>query len=155
MLSFKELLERYIDPVKLGKRVSKIYGTDISPYEKWENVKKSGFIPLSSFDEDKSGDAAEKLDKVYNELGEDGFNKAQTKKSMNIKDLVASQPYVKTDDVNKLSSKIKETNPKHISVVTHKGIHYINDGHHAVMAAKLRGDKTVNVNHIDLDKYPD
>jgi uncharacterized ParB-like nuclease family protein len=42
-------------------------------------------------------------------------------------------------------------NREHILVVRHKGKHYIIDGHHRVVAARLRGEKTINANVQDLD----
>jgi hypothetical protein len=152
MLSFTSFLsERTADPVELAQRASRRFGKKTS-YGKWDKVEKGEHIPLSNFDSRKSGGAAMKLDRVHDQLGSD-FDKAHTQKKMNIADLHATQSHVKTSDVEKLRDKVNNTSPQHVHVVTHKGVHYIADGHHAVMAAKLRGEKEVQVNHIDLDKY--
>lgn len=165
MISFKEYLEeRKVDPEDLAKRVSSRYGKRKS-FGKWEKVERGGHIPLSSFNSRKSDSAANKLWKVQKKLGMDSADKEErhkakekydnshTRKKMSITDLHATQPFVRTNDVEKLKNKIAEHDPKHIHVVTHKGNHYVADGHHAVMAAKLRGDKEVEVRHIDLDKH--
>lgn len=165
MLTFIEFIEeRKVDPVELAKRVSTRFGKKKS-FGKWEKVEKGGHIPLSNFDARKSNSAGTKLWKVQKKLGFDApkkedreeaqrrFKALHTRKTMDIKDLHASQPFVRTNDVDRLKHKVSEKDPQHIHVVTHKGIHYVADGHHAVMAAKLRGDRQVTVNHIDLDKY--
>lgn len=165
MLSFIDFLnERKADPVELGQRVARRFGKKKS-FGKWEKVEKGGHIPLSNFDARKSNSAADKLWKVQKKLGMDSRDKEErakaketydnlhSRKKMEIKHLHATQPFVRTNDVERLKSKVAESDPHHIHVVTHKGIHYVADGHHAVMAAKLRGDTHVTVNHIDLDKH--
>jgi hypothetical protein len=151
MLSFIEFLEeRKVDPVELAKRVARRYGKRTN-YGPWENKKRSGVqkyknIPLSSYSASESSSLANKV----NRLGA----KAQqtTRKTMPIKGLKATQPFNRTDDTEKLKDKITDTNPTHVTVYTHKGKHYVGDGHHAVMAAHLRGDTHIDVNHVDLDK---
>lgn len=165
MLSFKSFLEeRTVDPVALGQRVARKHGKKTS-FGKWEKVEKGGHIPLTGFNARESNSAANKLWKVQSKMGFDSKDKEQrekgkaqyhaehSRKKIPIKDLHPTQPFVRTSDVDKLRGKVSETNPSHIHVVTHKGKHYVADGHHAVMAAKLRGDKEVEVNHIDLDKH--
>ncbi len=165
MLSFIDFLnERKADPVELAQRAARRFGKKKS-FGKWEKVEKGGHIPLSNFDARKSNSAGDKLWKVQKKLGMDSRDKEErakaketydnlhSRKKMEIKDLHATQPFVRTNDVERLKSKVAESDPHHIHVVTHKGTHYIADGHHAVMAAKLRGDTHVTVNHIDLDKH--
>lgn len=165
MLSFVEFLEeRNVDPVDLAQRASRRYGKKTS-FGKWEKVEKGGHIPLSNFNSRKSDAAGYKLWKTQQKMGYDSkdkeeraaakekFNSLHTRKKMDIKDLHASQPFVRTSDVDKLKHKVSEKDPDHIHVVTHKGIHYVADGHHAVMAAKLRGEKSVSVKHINLDEH--
>lgn len=41
-------------------------------------------------------------------------------------------------------------NTPNISIATFRGKNYIMDGHHAIAAAALRGDRLVLVNHINL-----
>lgn len=165
MFTFLEFLEeRNADPVELAKRVARRYGKKKS-FGKWEKVEKHNHIPLSNFDARKSNSAGDKLWKVQKKAGIDSpdkqtrldakekIEKLHTTKTMPIKDLHASQPFVRTEDPEKLKNKIHEKDPDHIRVVTHKGVHYVADGHHAVMAAKLRGEKEIKVKHIDLDQH--
>jgi len=164
MISFKTFLtERKVDPVDLASRASTRFGKKTS-FGKWEKVDKGGHIPLSSFNARKSNAAGDRLWKVQKKLGFDSRDKAERDagrsvydsshetKKMLIKDLVATQPFVRTNDVEKLRVKVAETDPKHIHIVRHNSVDYIADGHHAVMAAKLRGDTHVPVRFINLDK---
>jgi hypothetical protein len=152
MKTFIQFLEeRSVDPVKLAQRVAQRYGKKTS-YGKWLKTEKGKHIPLSTFNSKEANSVENKGEKVWNKLGgEKEYKNAQTKKTMNIGDLRATQPFARTDDVEKLKNKISNTEPDHIVVATHKGKHYILDGHHAVMAAKLRGEKTVSVKHINYD----
>lgn len=165
MLNFYQycqIAERKVDPVKLAQRVSRRYGTRTS-FSKWEKVPKGGHIPLSSFDEKLSGDAAEALydfqerlgmedrDKKVRDAAERKYQSMHRKVDVDIDRLVATQPYVLTQDVERLRSKIANVNPDHIRVVKHNGKYFVDDGHHAVVAAQLRGEKRIKVNMIDLD----
>ena len=165
IFSFKTFIEeeRKVDPENLANRVARRYGKKTS-FGKWEKVQKGGHIPLSDFNAKKSNALATKLDKVQDNMGfnakdKETRNAAQTKfdslhkkTKMNIADLKPTQKYVETHDPEKLKAKIAETNPEHIHVITHKGEHFIADGHHAVMAAHLRGEKEVEVKHLNLDE---
>lgn len=154
MLTFTQFIEeRSVDPVQLAQRTARRYGKRKS-FGKWEKVEKGGHIPLTAFNSRKVESVANREWNVRKKLGHDEFKKAHEVKKMKISDLKPTQPFVRTNDVEKLRSKVSEKDPSHIRVVTHKGEHYIDDGHHAVMAAKMRGDEHVTVNHIDLDKYP-
>lgn len=163
MLNFRDFIyERKADPIKLAKRVSRRYGTRTS-FSQWEKVPKGGHIPLNNFDEDLSGDAAEALEDLQMNLGmedrdasirkkaEKKYNALHKKIDVPIKSLYATQPYVMSNDMEKLKAKIDQKNPDHIHVVKYKNKNFISDGHHAVVAAMLRGDKTIKVNMIDLD----
>jgi hypothetical protein len=161
IISFLEFInERKVDPVALAQRVASRYGKR-SSYGKWEKTEKGKHIPLTSYKYRDAESASNRLYNVQNKLGmydrntyDAGvkkFDSMHKKETMNIKDLRATQPFVRTDDVEKLKAKVDNSSPDHIHVVTHKGQHYIADGHHAVMAAHLRGDKTVKVDHINLD----
>lgn len=163
MLSFSAFItERMTDPEVLATRASRIFGKKTS-FGKWEKVEKGGHIPLSTFSSRNANAAAGALYKKQKQLnfdhkdpelrakGRAEFERLHTKKHMKIADLHATQPFVRTNDPDKLKAKLSTTNPDHIHVVTHKGTHYISDGHHAVYAAHLRGEKTVPVSHINLD----
>lgn len=165
MLSFSEyLVERSMDPVELAQRTARIFGKR-TKFGKWEQVIKGGHIPLTTFNSRKSESAATKLWKVQNKMGMNSrdkterekaksqYNAAHSIRQFHIKDLHASQPFIRTNDLDKLKDKISNTDPSHIHIVTHKGIHYVADGHHSVMAAKLRGEKTIHAKHINLDQF--
>lgn len=155
------ILERKTDPLKLAQRVSRRYGTATS-FGPWEKVPKGGHIPLTSFDETLSGDAAEALfdfqeklgmedpDKNAREAAEKKYNNMHKKKTLEIDKLIATQPYVMTSDIEKLKKKIDMKNPSHIHVVKYKGKYFVSDGHHAVVAAKLRGDTKIIANVIEI-----
>lgn len=152
MLSFSEYIaERIVNPEDLANRVSRIYGKRKS-FGKWEKVEKGGHIPLSDFNNRRVEKVADKEWDIRKKLG-DKFKQSHETKTMRISDLKPTQPFVRTNDVEKLKHKLSDTQPNHIRVVTHRGEHYIDDGHHAVMAAKLRGDKHVTVQHLNLDNY--
>lgn len=164
MLSFKffsQINERRSDPVRLAQRAARRYGTATS-FGPWEKVPKRGHLPLTSFDEMLSGDAAEALYDFQEKLGIDDpnkkvradaerkFEKLHKTLTVDIDALYATQPYVLTQDVDKLRSKISQLRPDHIHIIKYKGKMFISDGHHAVMAARLRGERAVSVKMIEI-----
>jgi len=158
---FCQLFERKVDPVRLAQRASRRYGTR-SSFGTWEKVPKGGHIPLTSFDEKLSSQAAEALydlqmelgmedvDKKVRDEGQRQYDKMNKQTTLNISQLVATQPYVMTNDVEKLRDKITNTNPNHIHVVKYAGRFFISDGHHAVVAAQLRGEKQIKVSLVEI-----
>jgi hypothetical protein len=155
MKSFKQFLEeRKVDPVKLAQRVARRYGkkTNYPGYKDvpekdsdgWELKPKIGkHIPLRNYKHMKrDGYGLTALDRAKR-IGEPVKGK-----SFNIKDLHPTQPFVRTTDTEKLKSKIKGGGQ--ILIATHKGKHYIMDGHHEVMGAAMRGERTVTADHINL-----
>ena len=66
------------------------------------------------------------------------------RKRIPIKDLHTTQGWLKGPRVKRQLN----TDRKPITVVNHQGTHYIKDGHHRVMAARLRGET-----HIDAKVY--
>jgi hypothetical protein len=134
MLSFAHFVEaRKVDPEALSARVQRRFGDSTT-------------IPLSGYKRKVAKEVDAKVEKAYKS------NKVKTsKKRFRIKDLAPTQTSVSVDNKRKLRDKIAETKPSHILTATHKGKHYILDGHHSVMAAKLRGDTHVDSTHIDLD----
>lgn len=164
MISFKKFLsERLVDPVELAHRVARRYGKK-SYYGPYLKATKHENIPLKSYDRKNVSSLENKYFNYHKKIGLLSREKHErvsakktqdshtTKKSISIKDLHATQPFNRTEDSSTLKSKIDNKSPDHIHVITHKGKHYVSDGHHAVMAAHLRGDKNVTVNHLDLDK---
>lgn len=131
MIKFKQFLEESkVDPEKFADRLARKHGSN-------------GRIPVKTTDFDKHEDeiehaASTKTPKV-------------SRKRMRIKDLKPTNLEMRVDNKEKLRSKIKDTKPSHIKVITHGGKHYVDDGHHAIMAARLRGEKYVDVQHHDYD----
>lgn len=154
MLSFLQFIEeRKADPIELANRAARRYGKK-EKYGKWFSAEKGKHIPLRSFNAKQSNEVERKSEKVYKKLGgSKQYHAAHKPTDMKISDLNATQPFVKTLDQETLKKKMNEKNPSHILVATHKGKHYIMDGHHAVMAAAMRGETHVPVKHLDMDKY--
>jgi hypothetical protein len=145
--------ERKVDPVELAQKVAKRYGKK-TRYGKWFKAERGEHIPLKSFNARQANSVETKGNNIWHKMGgEEKFAEAHKSKIMQIKDLKATQPFVRINDTEKLKNKISVTNPNHITVATHKGEHYIMDGHHAVMAAMLRGEKHVAVQHLNYDNY--
>lgn len=145
MFSFKEFIaERRIDPVELASRAARIYGS--KPYRSGHmKVAAGDHIPFSKVAHPSQvSSAVAKYDKVGDKVKE-------TKRSFAISDLHATQHHASVADKDRLKAKVSNKNPDHIHVITHKGKHFVSDGHNAIMAAKLRGDKHVVATHTDLD----
>lgn len=145
MQKFSQYLrERAVDPEALAARVAQQYGKK-SSYGKWLKPQVGGHIPLSSYHKPS-------VTALENEVYKRGSNlPTPTIEKMDVKKLRATQPYVEVHDPDRLKAKIRDGNPTHVRVFTHKGKHYIEDGHHAVMAAMLRGDKSIMVTRTNLD----
>jgi hypothetical protein len=164
MKTFKEFVsERMADPVNLAQRTSRIYGKK-EKYGKWLTAEKGGHIPLKSYKSKEADSVFNRYDKVTNKIGGnaldnnnvEGRKKIQdtfSSKEMKISELTPTQPFVRTNDIEQLKNKVSEKYPSNIRIATHKGKHYILDGHHAIMAAQMRGEKSVQVKHINLDEY--
>jgi hypothetical protein len=168
MLSFlKYLEERKVDPAQLASRVARRFGKK-EKYGKWLRAEPGGHIPLNSYRTKEADSVFNKSDRVREKIGGEHYwnskhpdhpaaikryEAAHTTRTVKISDLHPTQPFVKTEDPERLSKKISEKNPSHIVVATHNARHYILDGHHAVMAAAMRGEKEVKVKHINLDEY--
>lgn len=169
MLTFLQFLEeRKVDPEKLATRVARRFGKK-EKYGKWLRTEPGGHIPLKNYRAKEADSVFNKSDKVRKKVGGrhafDSSNKEEhekslqryrdlhKKKTMDIKDLHPTQPFVSTHDPEKLKKKVREKNPGGIIVATHKGKHYVLDGHHRVMGAVMRGEKKVEVSHINLDEH--
>lgn len=141
-----------VDTVQLAIRVARRYGKK-TRFGKWEKVIKGNYIPLTAFDPRRVESVALREMKVESMLTRSVYRSMFEKKLMSIDDLLPTQPFVRTEDHQILANKINEHNPQHIRVVTHKGMHYIDDGHHAVMAARFRKDHMVEVSYLNLDQF--
>ena len=153
-------LQEAISPLELGKRVARIYGTKEDHGPGWEPAIVGKHIPLSNFDEDQSNGVLDRLSEVQDRLGdgnyENGLKKyksLQQMKSFKIDSLVPTQPVVRTSVETLFQKKLNEKSPQHIIVVTHDGQDFIMDGHHSVMAARIRGDDEIIAKHFNLDEY--
>lgn len=175
MISFKNfLLERIVDPEQLAVRTAKIYGKRTN-YGPWLKAEKHEHIPLSNYNRVAVNKVENKLYKYQKKLGmfvdsdlnaseEEkktaparaneaiaNYKKKFSDKTMKISDLHATQPFIRTGDMEQLKNKISNKTSSDIMVIKHNDKHYIMDGHHTVMAAKFRGEKDVNVKYLDLD----
>lgn len=142
MLSFKKFLQERSN-TDVALRAAKIHGS-----KKFNSsglsADKGSYIPLKKKGHPSSiASAVGKYEKVAHKVKD-----KQTE--FHIKDLHATQPFVKVSDHEKLKSKI-ESGFKNAHVITHKGKHYVADGHHEILGARLRGQRTVKVRHTDLD----
>lgn len=152
MLSFKEFITERENPVAVAQRAAKIYGKK-EKYGKWLTADKGEHIPLKNYRAKETDSVFNRFDKKFPPdriSGRTALNPGS--KKHDIKSLTPTQPFVRTGDVEKLRSKVSETNPTHISTASYKGKTYILDGHHAVAAAAFRGEKTITAqNHFELD----
>lgn len=162
MKSFKTFLsERKVDPVELASRAAKIHGKR-SYFGPWMQAVKHQNIPLSSYNRKESESASRRLDTYHKKIGmfnretqqsaREKMARDQKVREFPISELRATQPFNRVEDKEKLANKIADKTPTHIHVITHKGKHYVSDGHHAVMAAQLRGEKSVRAKHLNLDE---
>lgn len=158
--------ERVVDPALLAQRVAGRYGKR-TKYGYWEPPVKQQNIPMRSFNQraadavyrayfDARSQFAQQVDPSLPRRQQDEevsvlFRQLFSPVSMDIRTLIATQPFVRINDPEMLQQKLGDTDPK-ISVATYRGRNYIMDGHHAVVAAALRGDRQVLVSHIDLDR---
>lgn len=169
MLSFIQFLEeRLVDPEKLATRVARRFGKK-EKYGKWLRTEPGGHIPLKTYRAKEADAVFNKSDRVRKKVGGkhtfdssnreehskalQRYNDLHKKATMKISDLHPTQPFVSTHDPETLKKKIAEKNPGGIIVATHKGRHYVLDGHHRVMGAAMRGEKHVEVQHINLDEH--
>jgi hypothetical protein len=84
--------------------------------------------------------------KIKAERGHDVFDPSTKKPNISkiaIKDLVPSQEFTSWDR-EKAKEKFKDNAP--IRVLFHKNKHYVIDGHHRIVAARLKGEKHIDAN---------
>lgn len=163
-MRFVEILdERNVDPIDLANRVGKKYGTQERDYGYIDSdTVKGKYIPLKSYDEAAVDEIEQELFDVYKEFGWQNAeraervnirkrveNEASSVEQIPINKLNATQPFVRIEDIEILKNKIDTT--KEIRVIKFVDNFYIRDGHHAVLAARLRGEKQIKSKVIDLD----
>lgn len=160
---FDPLSERKVDPAALADRAARRYGKK-TYYGPWMKAEKGKHIPLTAYAGKSSVAAQTRYDTYLSRLGirdrdpevreraRQLRDQNQTIETFPIKDLLASQQFTRYDDPEITRQKISDTDPDHIHIITYKGQHIIADGHHAVMAARLRGEKSVKAKHTNLDQ---
>lgn len=163
-MKIREILnERSIDPIDLANRTGKRYGTQKKDYGYVNSdTIKGKYIPLKSYDDDTVDEIEEELLAVYHEFGWTTSSdeerrqivkkldqEASSQQLVPINKLKATQPFLRIEDIEILKNKVN-TN-KEISVIKFVDDLYIRDGHHAVLAARLRGEKEIKANVFDLD----
>ena len=159
---FDPLNERKVDPAALADRVARRYGKK-TYYSQWMKADKGQHIPLTAYSGRAANAAQMRYDTYLSKLGfrdrdPEVRKKAQATRdanqtidTFNIKDLIASQQFNRYNDPEITKQKVSDVNPSHIHIITYKGQHIIADGHHAIMAAKLRGEKQIKAKHTNLD----
>jgi hypothetical protein len=158
MLSFKQFNEeRKVDPEKLAVRIAKKYGKK-ERYGKWLTAEKGKHVPLKSYRSKEAESVFNKFDRVARKHPDYGKKHGAvdhlfSHKKMEIKHFSPTQPFVRTDNPETLKKKIHGSSEGKVAIATHKGKHYILDGHHRVFAAALRGEKHIVVDHINLDEH--
>ena len=85
-------------------------------------------------------------------LAKEKYNALRTKETLPIAGLIPTQPFTRHDDQELTTQKLNNVAPEHIHVARYKNKNYILDGHHSIMAAKLRGERSITANVTDLDK---
>jgi hypothetical protein len=153
--------KRNADPIKLAQKLGKKYGTEKNYGYDTSKTIPGQYIPLKNYNDDLVDDMEYMKNQLYKRFGwEPGIKNiaeirkqladiAESNQYVEIKKLVATQPFVRIEDEDLLKQKI-ETN-KTISVTRFQNRYFVVDGHHAVLAANLRGERLINANVLDLD----
>jgi hypothetical protein len=161
-MRIRSLIEkRTVDPVNLAQRVGKRYGTD-KDYGYYQSDTQPGkYIPLKNYNDDLVDNMEEARHQLFKKMGyeysknnrkeinqkiESEFGNTQ---KININQLVATQPFVRIEDIDILKQKVIST--KQIYVAKYLNNYFILDGHHATLAASLRGEKTITAKIVDFD----
>ncbi len=154
--------EQVRDPLKTLSKFTSRHAKDVPGKE--EDYNKAGEvittpvmtkqIPLKGYDENKAENMWTALDKS----GIRPNDKNLPIKNFKVRNLTPSQEHLRVDNASLKQKIISGTidnvkgTSSPINVVTHKGIHYIVDGHHRALAARLRGDEEISARHINLDQ---
>jgi hypothetical protein len=166
-MRFTEIRERAVDPVDLAIRTGRRYGDQKTDYGySTSGTVKGKYIPLKNYDDDAIDEMELKLNTIYKSLGFYDLTTDQRKMlrtnldtesssqhEVDINKLHATQPFVRIEDLETLKNKIGRA--KTILVIKFAGKLFIRDGHHAVLAARLRGETTIQAEVMDLDYLQD
>lgn len=160
---FEPLNERKVDPLALQQRAAKRYGKKSKTIGFWEPVSKGQYIPLTGYNASSTNSFLNAVRNVFGAMGaydrDRSISNAALKKidalysheELPITALIPTQPFTRHSDPEISKQKISDTAPQKIVVIRFKNRNFISDGHHAVMAAKMRGDKAITVKFLDLD----
>jgi len=154
--------ERKINPINLANRVGKRYGTEKDYGYYSSDTVPGDYIPLKSYNDDWVNEMELVFNDVYKSFDFYNLsaadrvkvrlkldNEAKSIKSLPINKLSATQPFVRIEDREILKKKVSSS--KDIVVIKFADHFFIRDGHHAVLAARLRGEKQIKAEVIDLD----
>ena len=160
-MNLDDLFERKSDPVKLAQRTAKRYGTE-KDYGYYQSDTVPGeYIPLKSYNDDLVDEMEFAVNEMYKkfrwnpgdrnlpEIRKEMKHIAGSNNDIEIRKLFATQPFVRIEDPEILKQKVKTT--KSIAVTKYQNRFFIVDGHHAVLAASLRGERMINAEILDLD----
>jgi hypothetical protein len=153
--------ERKTDPTKLAKRTGSRYGKEKNYGYNQSGTIPGQYIPLKNYDDELVDDMEFAKHEMYKKFGWNPGDKnlpeirkelehiASSRHDIEIRKLYATQPFVRIEDPEVLKSKLDSN--KTISVTKYQNRYFIIDGHHAVLAAKLRGELLINAIILDLD----
>lgn len=153
--------QRSVDPIALAKRTGKRYGTEKDYGYDQSDTEPEKYIPLKSYDDDLVDNMEFAKNEIYKKFGwspgtknlpeirKEVYNAAGSNQDFEIRKLQATQPFVRIEDLEILKQKVDST--KTISVTKYQNRYFIIDGHHAVLAASLRGERIINADILDLD----
>jgi len=156
--------ERKVDPLALQQRVARRYGKKTKYGEFWDDAVKGQHIPLRPYNANTAYALENRFYDFVNSLGMNSrdpeiraaakkkLESLQSFRSFDISTLIPTQPITRHTDNDMTAEKLANLNPDNIHIVRYKGKDFIADGHHSIMAAKLRGEKTVNARYTDLDE---
>lgn len=147
-MRYSEISERLVDPVALANRSGRRYGTE-KDYGYYQSDTVPGkYIPLKNYDDD----LAEEVYGAFFELRKldpEVLKRVSRTGNVAIVKLNPMQPFVRIEDPELLRQKISSS--KSVTVMKYRNQLFLWDGHHAALAAKLRGEQTVPAKLIDLD----
>lgn len=161
---FGNLSERSVDPLALQQRVSRRYAKKTNYGQYWDNPEPGQHIPLNGYKTRTANMIDAKLADLTSSLGlhsrdpavkaaaSEKYKAIKVKETLPITGLIPTQPFTRHDDQELTTQKLNNVAPDKIHIVRYKNKNYILDGHHSIMAAKLRGEKSITANVTDLDK---
>lgn len=119
-------------------------------------------IPIPGYDEKHAMDAEHALSRFEDRIiGQEEFSSGMqrvkgmyTGVTLPIKALKPIQPTVEVEDPKILKAKIEDRTPENVRVFRYRGDNFVQDGHHSILGAILRGDKEVHAQFLDIGGAP-